>query len=106
MVLIIATPRSSSTSKRSVSSTKTVFFCHLYIKCIILPRQARDKHREKHSKIGAGEFEAYKQQVAAAEGGEVGEGAASSSGGGDADAELEARRAERAAAARSHADSH
>jgi hypothetical protein len=24
--------------------------CHLYIKCIFLPSQARDKHREKHSK--------------------------------------------------------
>jgi hypothetical protein len=29
---------------------KTVFFSHLYIKMNILPRQARDKHREKHSK--------------------------------------------------------
>jgi hypothetical protein len=25
---------------------KTAFWGHLYIKCIILPRQARDKHRE------------------------------------------------------------
>jgi hypothetical protein len=25
---------------------KRVFLRHLYIKCIILPRQARDKHRE------------------------------------------------------------
>jgi hypothetical protein len=25
---------------------KTVVLSHLYIKCIILPRQARDKHRE------------------------------------------------------------
>jgi hypothetical protein len=25
---------------------KTVFFSHLYIKVIFLPRQARDKHRE------------------------------------------------------------
>jgi hypothetical protein len=25
---------------------KTAFLGHLYIKCIILPRQARDKHRE------------------------------------------------------------
>jgi len=29
---------------------KTVFLSHLYIMMIILPRQARDKHREKHSK--------------------------------------------------------
>jgi hypothetical protein len=29
---------------------KTVFLSHLYIKMLILPRQARDKHREKHSK--------------------------------------------------------
>jgi hypothetical protein len=31
---------------------ETPFLRHLYIKCIILPRQARDKHREKHSKNG------------------------------------------------------
>jgi hypothetical protein len=32
---------------------KRVFLrCHLYIKMIFLPRQARDKHREKHSKKG------------------------------------------------------
>eukprot|EP01046_Picozoa_sp_COSAG06_P059105 COSAG06_NODE_12110_length_1422_cov_2.312295_1_plen_106_part_00 len=29
---------------------KRHFLSHLYIKCIILPRQARDEHREKHSK--------------------------------------------------------
>jgi hypothetical protein len=29
---------------------KTGFFGHLYIKCIILPRQARDKHRESTQK--------------------------------------------------------
>ena len=31
---------------------KRLFLRHLYIKCIILPRQARDKHRE-NSKRGA-----------------------------------------------------
>ena len=29
---------------------KTAFWGHLYIKCIILPRQARDKHRENSKK--------------------------------------------------------
>ena len=29
---------------------KTVFLRHLYIKIIILPRQARDKHRENSKK--------------------------------------------------------
>eukprot|EP01046_Picozoa_sp_COSAG06_P034388 COSAG06_NODE_3597_length_5138_cov_4.401865_2_plen_227_part_00 len=29
---------------------KTAFLSHLYIKCIILPRQARDKHRENSKK--------------------------------------------------------
>jgi hypothetical protein len=28
----------------------TPLLCHLYIKCIILPRQARDKHRESTQK--------------------------------------------------------
>ena len=31
----------------SSAGKKTVFFGHLYIKMIFLPRQARDKHREK-----------------------------------------------------------
>jgi hypothetical protein len=30
----------------------TPFLRHLYIKCIILPRQARDKHRENSKKNG------------------------------------------------------
>jgi hypothetical protein len=30
----------------ALQSEKTAFWGHLYIKCIILPRQARDKHRE------------------------------------------------------------
>jgi hypothetical protein len=29
---------------------KRVFLSHLYIKCIFLPRQARDKHRENSKK--------------------------------------------------------
>jgi hypothetical protein len=34
-----------------VTGKKTGFLrCHLYIKCIILPRQARDKHRENSKK--------------------------------------------------------
>ena len=32
------------------SGQKTVFFSHLCIKCIVLPRQARDKHRENSKK--------------------------------------------------------
>jgi hypothetical protein len=35
-----------------VSGQKTVFFSHLYIKMMILPRQARDKHRENSKKTG------------------------------------------------------
>ena len=31
---------------------KRHFLRHLYIKCIILPRQARDKHRENSKKSG------------------------------------------------------
>jgi hypothetical protein len=31
-------------------SGKKTSFCAIYAKMIILPRQARDKHREKHSK--------------------------------------------------------
>jgi hypothetical protein len=30
---------------------KRHFLRHLYIKCIILPRQARDKHRENSKKV-------------------------------------------------------
>jgi hypothetical protein len=30
---------------------KTALLSHLYIKCIILPRQARDKHRENSQKV-------------------------------------------------------
>ena len=30
---------------------KRHFLCHLYIKCIILPRQARDDHRENSKKV-------------------------------------------------------
>ena len=30
---------------------KTAFLAHLYIKCIILPRQTRDKHRENSKTI-------------------------------------------------------
>ena len=34
----------------SVRGEKTVFLSHLYIKTMILPRQARDKHRENSKK--------------------------------------------------------
>jgi hypothetical protein len=33
-----------------LEATKRSFFSHLYIKMIILPRQARDKHRESTQK--------------------------------------------------------
>jgi hypothetical protein len=33
------------------SGKKTVFWSHLYIKTIFLPRQARDKHRENSKKV-------------------------------------------------------
>ena len=42
------TARPASPSGRS--GNKTVFFSHLYIKMMILPRQARDKHRENSQK--------------------------------------------------------
>jgi len=34
------------------TARKRHFLSHLYIKCIILPRQARDKHRENSKKSG------------------------------------------------------
>jgi hypothetical protein len=42
----------SSTLRRNCcgGGKKTGFLRHLYIKCIILPRQARDKHRENSKK--------------------------------------------------------
>ena len=33
-----------------LAGEKTVFLSHLYIKMMILPRQARDKHRENSKK--------------------------------------------------------
>ena len=42
------TARPASPSGRS--GNKTVFFSHFYIKMIILPRQARDKHRKSTQK--------------------------------------------------------
>jgi hypothetical protein len=36
---------------RSNAGEKTVFLSHFYIKTMILPRQARDKHRENSTKI-------------------------------------------------------
>jgi hypothetical protein len=33
------------------AARKRHFLSHLYIKCIILPRQARDKHRENSKKV-------------------------------------------------------
>ena len=35
----------------AVEARKRHFLRHLYIKCIILPRQARDKHRENSKKV-------------------------------------------------------
>jgi hypothetical protein len=54
---------------------KTPLLGHLYIKCIILPRQARDKHRENSKKSGvflrgadavAGEYERLRERYTAA----------------------------------------
>jgi hypothetical protein len=36
--------------KKQTQVRKRHFLSHLYIKCIILPRQARDKHRESTQK--------------------------------------------------------
>jgi hypothetical protein len=41
------------TVKFAWQGKKTSFLRHLYIKCIILPRQARDKHRESTQTIMA-----------------------------------------------------
>jgi len=35
----------------AAAGKKTALLRHLYIKCIILPRQARDKHRENSKKV-------------------------------------------------------
>jgi hypothetical protein len=40
----------ASGSAASTQVRKRHFLRHLYIKCIILPRQARDKHRENYKK--------------------------------------------------------
>ena len=42
----VAERTSLSSSSEWDRSEKTAFLSHFYIKCIILPRQARDKHRE------------------------------------------------------------
>ena len=39
-------------SNSSSSGKETPFLRHLYEKCIILPKQARDKHRENSKKSG------------------------------------------------------
>jgi hypothetical protein len=47
---------------------KRHFFSHLYIKCIILPRQARDKHRkstQKKCRFPSGGSDAGSQPTAA-----------------------------------------
>jgi hypothetical protein len=38
------------------AARKRHFLRHLYIKCIILPRQARDEHRENSKKSGVFEW--------------------------------------------------
>jgi hypothetical protein len=45
--------RAKLTAGRLIRTTvrKRHFFRHLYIKCIILPRQARDKHRENSKEV-------------------------------------------------------
>jgi len=59
----------------SIGCGKRHFLGHLYIKCIILPRQARDKHRENSKKSGvflrgadavAGEYERLRERYTAA----------------------------------------
>jgi hypothetical protein len=41
----------SEVKKALTQARKRHFLSHLYIKCIILPRQARDKHRENSKKV-------------------------------------------------------
>ena len=50
-VLVAAGADLSATNRRK-KVRKRLFLRHLYIKCIILPRQARDKHRENSKKRG------------------------------------------------------
>jgi hypothetical protein len=51
VVSFIRRIHSSLTTSLSCQVKKqTVFFSHLYIKMMILPRQARDKHRENSKK--------------------------------------------------------
>jgi hypothetical protein len=44
------TVNDGKTRSRCTLGKKTAFLSHFYIKCIILPRQARDKHRETTQK--------------------------------------------------------
>jgi hypothetical protein len=45
--LILSFDPTNATGKKE---KRLLFLSHLYIKCIILPRQARDKHRESTQK--------------------------------------------------------
>jgi hypothetical protein len=47
----MATSRSGMSSGAIEKVRKRHFLRHLYTKCIILPRQARDKHRETQKKM-------------------------------------------------------
>jgi len=47
----------------NLSGNKTVFLSHLYIKTNILPRQARDKHRENSKKEAVFTSGGQKQRV-------------------------------------------
>ena len=47
-------------SEGQQNRTEGVFLRHLYIKCIILPRQARDKHRETSKKDGVSHLRSFR----------------------------------------------
>ena len=50
LLVHVVTSQRNSRSLRRYTLRKTAFLSHLYIKTIILPRQARDKHRENSKK--------------------------------------------------------
>jgi hypothetical protein len=67
---------------------KRHFLSHLYIKINILPRQARDKHKENSKKVPFSQGSAAAAAAAAAGGGIEEEGRKSVAGGDEGEVEL------------------
>jgi hypothetical protein len=66
----LAVARDGTPAPNRYPARKRHFLSHLYIKCIILPRQARDKHRENSKKVPFSQVAAIRERpvVAAAKG--------------------------------------